>query len=365
MPGALPVPVAPAAVEAGPLSPGAVKRLNVKAFEFRPGASTFTPTGASPSPQRTPSTTKKTPENRSFFAKKPKKDVKPDLNGAFEPDYDISKMGELAEDQKKAIAANGGAPQPYRTPPTWGHTEKNVNASFRDGLARQPPLMHSQGPSPMQTPGPNMGGQMPHSHQLPPQLQAPQTSTPSQRPQHMMPPHHGPYPPQFNPQMGGQPMYGPNGSVQNSPRFPQAQMAYGGGHMQPMGMPQFGGQGMPGMLPLYTSLLVTCTDHYCRLRRISVHATPSTSHASPDRSNDDGRQRSHALRPDATNASATLPQPRTSTPSTTTTAPTATAIQPANATPRPLHERRRSSPPRRRPRIFAHAASSAARHVAI
>lgn len=225
--------------DAGPMSPGAAKRLNVnaKAFEFRPGANAFTPTGATPSPQRKASSAGKTASARSFHkkAKAPTASTDEDLNGLKWPS--VTNL-EFSDDQKKSWAANGGQPQPYRAPPTWTYVEKNNNTTTKD-LLPKPPQVPSHGPSPMHTPGPNMGGQMPHAHQLPPHLQqGPPMSIPSQRPQYMAPQHPGPHPGQFDPRMAGQPMYGPNGSVQNSPRFPQAQMAYG----PQMQMPQFAGQ---------------------------------------------------------------------------------------------------------------------------
>lgn len=231
--------------DAGPMSPGAAKRLNVnaKAFEFRPGANTFTPTGATPSPQRKASGSSKVASSKSFFGKKKARaDRSDDLNSLDAQEWP-SKTKDFSEEQKKPWAANGGQAQPYRAPPTWGHSEKNVNATMKE-LLPKPPQMPSSGPSPMHTPGPNMTGQMPHAHQLPPHMQqGPPVTTPAQRPQYMVPQHQGPHPGQFDPRMAGQPMYGPNGSVQNSPRFPQAQMAYG----PQMQMPQFGGQGgVPG-----------------------------------------------------------------------------------------------------------------------
>lgn len=246
MPAAPSGPTMPMSQDAGPMSPGAAKRLNVnaKAFEFRPGANAFTPTGASPSPQRTGSGSSKAVASKSYFSKKKSKTSRKTSPGEMDAQEWPSKTTEFTEDQKKPWGANGGQPQPYRAPPTWGKAEKNINATIKDFMPSKQSQVPSHGPSPMHTPGPNMAGQMPHAHQLPPHLQqGPPVAVPSQRPQYMVPHQQGPHPGQFDPRMAGQPMYGPNGSVQNSPRFPQAQMAYG----PQMGMPQFGGQGgVPG-----------------------------------------------------------------------------------------------------------------------
>lgn len=242
--------------EPGPMSPGAAaKRLNVnaKAFEFRPGANAFTPTGATPSPQRNASHSEKTAGAKSFRGKK-KNNGGQRSNLKHADTYDwSSSTKDFTDDQKKPWTGNGSQPQPYRAPPTWGNTEKNSNATLKDTLPKQP-QMPSQGPSPLHTPGPNMTGQMPHAHQLPPHLQAggPVGGAPSQRPPYMHPQPQMQHPGQFDPRMAGQQMYGPNGSVQNSPRFPQAQIAAYGPQMP---MPQFGGQGgMPGEPCMYSQI---------------------------------------------------------------------------------------------------------------
>ena len=250
------MPPMPAPQDAGPMSPGAAKRLNVnaKAFEFRPGANAFTPTGATPSPQRNASRSSKKAGSKSFFKKKADAEAN-DMPTSLDAQEWPVKTKEFNDDQKKPWSANGGQPQPYRAPPTWGHTDKNVNATAKDTMPKAPQVP-SSGPSPLHTPGPNMGAQMPHAHQLPPHLQqGPPMATPSQRPQYMVPQQQGPHPGQFDPRMAGQPMYGPSGSVQNSPRFPQAQMAYG----PQMQMPQYGGQGgVPGMTAHLLVSLVLC-----------------------------------------------------------------------------------------------------------
>ncbi|KAK5114992.1 hypothetical protein LTR85_010030 [Meristemomyces frigidus] len=243
------IPTGPAAAaDRAPLSPASSIGLNVNApsFEFRPVASAFTPSGTSPSPQRvvnsmdTPSSSEAT---ASFFGKdkKPTLDRK-DAESSYNP---IKRMTEEepAEEYKKSLASNGGVPQPYRTPPTWSVIGDNANVSYRDAFPKsQAP---SQGQSPMHTPNPN--GPMPHSHQLPVHLQAPQISTPQQRPPYYAQQHHGQAPPPFDPRMQ---QFGPNGSVQSSPRFPPANLAFNG-QMQHMQMPQFAGQPMPayGMSP--------------------------------------------------------------------------------------------------------------------
>lgn len=244
LPPGMQIPTGPAIPPDGPLSPS---RLNAgaKAFEFRPAASSFTPSGTSPSPQRTTGSSmdrSNASETATFFDKEKKlidpKDRK-DLENAFHPMKRLLEA-EYTDEQKKAYAANGGVPQPYRTPPTWPYSEGNVNVSYKDSFVKaQAP---SSGPSPMHTP--NSNAQMPHAHQLPPHLQGgPHMSTPSQRPQYMPPPQQPGVPPHgFDPRMQ---QFGPNGSVQSSPRFPQAQVAFNG-QMQGMPMQPFVGQQMPG-----------------------------------------------------------------------------------------------------------------------
>ena len=253
---------------AGPLSPTSATRLNVnaKAFEFRPAASAFRPSGTSQSPARTEETEKSTDSAATFFDKdrKPrdiaKDKMKYDVHAMFNP---LQRMAETEypEEQKKSFAANGGVPQPYRTPPTWQHGEGMQNASYKDSFKSPHHKSLSQGPSPMQTPNPNVmpavhaGPPMPHAHQLPPHLQA---HTPSQRPPYMPPQPAGPHQHHgagghlqgFDPRMQ---QFGQNASsVQSSPRFPPAQVAF---NAQMPGMPPFAGQqpggmqGYPGMSP--------------------------------------------------------------------------------------------------------------------
>ncbi|KAK4549685.1 hypothetical protein LTR36_004986 [Oleoguttula mirabilis] len=250
-PADLRIPTGPAAAsvaERVPLSPASSIGLNVNArsFEFRPVASAFTPSGTSPSPQRvvigmeTPAASEAT---ASFFGKdkKPSAKDRKDVESSFNP---IKRMigEELPEEHKKSLAGNGGVPQPYRTPPTWNVVGDNSNVSYKDSFPKN--RVPSQGPSPLHTPNPN--GTMPHAHQLPVHLQAPQISTPQQRPPYYAQQHHG-QAPSFDPRMQ---QFGPGGSVQSSPRFPPANLAFNG-QMQHMQMPQFAGQPMPayGMSP--------------------------------------------------------------------------------------------------------------------
>lgn len=258
LPADLRIPTGPAipASDRAPLSPTSATRLNVNAFEFRPAASNFTPSGTTPSPQRTTNemeiaaapaasaSSASSEASASFFGKDkkpvPVKDRK-DIESSFNP---IKRMlsEEHPEEHKKPIAANGGIPQPYRTPPTWNVSAENANVSYRDSFPKsQAP---SQGPSPLHTP--NTNGPMPHAHQLPIHLQAPQISTPQQRQPFYAQPHHG-QAPAFDPRMQ---QFGPGGSLQSSPRFHPANPAFNG-QMPHMQMPQFAGQPMPhfGMSP--------------------------------------------------------------------------------------------------------------------
>lgn len=187
----------------------------------------------------------------NFFDNKETKmaEKRKDFDECFNP---IKRMreAEYSDEQKKSFAANGGIPQPYRTPPTWPVADANINVSYKDSIQKS--QVPSQGPSPMQTPNPNGPHHMPHAHQLPPHLQG--YPTPSQRPPHMHPPqqqHQHQMQQGFDPRMH-QHFGGPNGSVQSSPRFPQAQMAAYPQQMQGMPIPQFAGQmaqGYPGMSP--------------------------------------------------------------------------------------------------------------------
>ncbi|KAK5133964.1 hypothetical protein LTR08_007084 [Meristemomyces frigidus] len=241
-PAAGPVP----ASDRAPLSPVSATGLNVnaRAFEFRPVANAFMPSGTTPSPQRATngngtdaSTTSKT--NARFFAKDRKpvdaKDRK-DVFSSFNP-LKLMTEEEHPEEHKKSLAGNGGIPQPYRTAPVWSATGDNSHASYKDSFPKV--QVPSQGPSPLHTP--NSNGPMPHAHQLPVHMQAPQMSTPQQRPQFYAQQHHGPAP-SFDPRMQ---QFGPGGSVQSSPRFQPPNLAFNG-QMPHMQMPQFGGQPMPG-----------------------------------------------------------------------------------------------------------------------
>ncbi|KAI6800854.1 hypothetical protein KC361_g2108 [Hortaea werneckii] len=247
LPADLYIPRAPPAQanDRAPLSPASSTGLNVKAFEFKPMASSFTPSGTTPSPQREAQADPPTEPSASFFSKDKKKidpKERKDIENSFNP---VKRMLEekVPEEHKKSIAANGGIPQPYRTPPTWDVNTENASSSYKDSFPKALPT--SQGPSPMHTPNPN-GQPMPHAHQLPGHMQQPpQMATPQQRgPSFFGQPHHA-QGPAFDPRMQ---QFAPGGSVQGSPRFAQGQMAFGG-QMPPnmhMQMPQFAGQPMPG-----------------------------------------------------------------------------------------------------------------------
>ncbi|CAK4027913.1 Hypothetical predicted protein [Lecanosticta acicola] len=218
-----------------PMSPTSATRLNVnaKSFEFRPGASAFTPTGTTPSPQRsTGSGIVASPieATASFFDKVASKETK-SAASVFDP---LKRMAETDynENEKKKYTSNGGLPQAYNTPPTWNYPKANDNVSHLSMFPK--PQAPSQGPSPLHTPNPN--GQMPHAHQLPPHMQGQPMPNPAQRPGHYFPqqPHGPPFDPRFQQQ------FAPNGSVQNSPRPPHGMPAF---NAQMAPFPQ---QGMPG-----------------------------------------------------------------------------------------------------------------------
>ncbi|KXS96840.1 hypothetical protein AC578_7387 [Pseudocercospora eumusae] len=224
-----------------PMSPNSATRLNVnaKSFEFRPGASAFTPTGTSPSPQR-----KESEEVVSFFSKGKKKETK-SLTGHADA---VKRMAEsdYPEHLKGALSKNGGVPQAFSTQPTWSQPKERENTAHETAYPKlQAP---SSGPSPMHTPNP---GQMPHAHQLPAHMQGPPTMPgPNQRQPFYGQPQHGHgHGPSFDPRL--QQQFGPNGSVQNSPRVQQVPAVPFNGQMPPMQMQQFPGQPMPqyGMSP--------------------------------------------------------------------------------------------------------------------
>lgn len=239
--------------DAGPISPTSATRLNVnaKAFEFRPGAINFTPSGDSPSPQRSAAGLPTHAPQASFFDEREKNALGSKQGPVVEGEMNVIahlQESELTDEQKKQLRNAGGVPQPYRTIPTWTVPDERLNTTFHDLFPK--PQLPSQGPSPMHTPNP-AGGQMPHSHQLPPHLHAPNVASASQHNRFFQPhQQHGmphPHTQGFDPRM--QFPGGPGNSVHSSPRFPQAQMAAFNGHvgqMPQMPMPQFAGQPMQG-----------------------------------------------------------------------------------------------------------------------
>lgn len=240
-------PTGPSASPAeGLMSPQSATRLNVnaKAFEFRPAAAKdFTPIGASPSPQRAASHAP-AEAAATFFDKDKPKTAKP-----FPASYDPLKRmanADYTAAEKKKYASNGGFPQAYSTFPTWQTPKSNEGVSYISAFPTAQSLAGAQGPSPMQTPSSNP--QMSHAHQLPAHMH-PQgmQGPPHHRQQQFYPQQHGPG---FDPRLQQQ-HFGPNGSVQNSPRAQQMPVAPFNNQMPPM--PQhFPGQPMPpgyGMSP--------------------------------------------------------------------------------------------------------------------
>jgi hypothetical protein len=249
LPADLRIPSGPISREAETLSPTAAHnaRLNVNAkeFKFTPGASSFTPTGASPSPQRMPVAAPVEVPSASFFDAVGKKssEEKKDVNTHCDT---IKRMRETEYpvEWKKSITENGGIPQPFRTPPTWTVPNDRLNTKYLSAFPE--PRSLSQGTSPLHTPNP-ANGPMPHAHQLPPHLQVPHLPNPGQ---HQRFPNIPQYAPQYAHGQSFDPRLqfpGPGNSVQSSPRYQQAQMAGFNGQMgqMPMGqMPQFAGQPM-------------------------------------------------------------------------------------------------------------------------
>lgn len=236
------------------LSPTAANnaRLNVKAkeFKFTPGASSFTPTGASPSPQRMPVPAPFEQPSASFFDAVGRKssDDKKDVNTHCDT-IKFMREAEYPAEWRKSIADNGGIPQPFRTGPTWTVTGDRQNTKYLSAFPEPPSL--SQGASPMHTPNP-ANGPMPHAHQLPAHLQGPHMHNPAQHPRFPNMPQYGGqfgHGQTFDPRM--QFPGGPGNSVQNSPRYQPAQMAGYNGALGQVPMPQFAGQPMQnyGMSP--------------------------------------------------------------------------------------------------------------------
>ncbi|KAF2720732.1 hypothetical protein K431DRAFT_225624 [Polychaeton citri CBS 116435] len=209
-----------------PMSP--TKRLNAGAFEFKP--STFQPSAGSPSPQRKQSIAEDFWGKKKANAESERQDI---YDGSHYNVIAALLNGEYTEEQKRKNANNGGVPLPFVTPPTWTVPQERINTSYLDAFPKS--QAQSQGASPMQTPHPN--GPMPHAHQLPPQLQVP----------HLTPQQHRFFPHPSGP-MDPRMQLGQNGSVQNSPRFGQAQMVFGN-QMQGMPMQNFAGQPMPAYMP--------------------------------------------------------------------------------------------------------------------
>ena len=235
-------PAHPAApMDVGPLSPGAATKLNAgaRAFEFRPGAHAFTPTGTTPSPQRL------VPETADFFAKdkaadaKAKEAEKSDDKEAFSS---VKQMQDEFAEQKTQLSGIGGVPPPFRAPPTW-HLEGQKFTSFEESMPKAP--TPSQPHSQVHTPNPNVG-QMPQTHQHVQHMQGPH-GTPTHRPPYMhpqhMPPNMTPHQQNFGPGVHG---FAGNGSVHSSPRFQGAQVAFNGQIPPNMGMPPFAGQQFGG-----------------------------------------------------------------------------------------------------------------------
>ncbi|KAK6438994.1 poly(A)-binding protein binding protein [Oleoguttula sp. CCFEE 5521] len=252
LPADIRIPTGPMARDNGPLSPASTTsatntryNVNAKEFKFTPGVSSFTPSGASPSPQRIPISAPVPETNATFFDEKDNKGEMPtrDVN----VDCDTIKRlltADYPADHKKSFI--NGIPQPFRTPPTWPVAKEFENKSFLDAFPK--PRIHSQGPTPRATPIP-AGLHM--QHQLP---QHPQhhghtpLPSPGQRP-----PFFGQQGSQHGQQFDHRMQYpGGPGSVQNSPRYAHAQMA---GYGPQMGqgpvpqMPQFAGQQGYGMSP--------------------------------------------------------------------------------------------------------------------
>lgn len=244
LPADLRIPTGPSSTlpaDSGPLSPTSAIRLNVKAMEFKPnpGASTFTPGGASPSP--TPDEVAAAPSPSFFAGKKPRAEAeKRSFGEAFNP---VKRMlTEASEEQKKGLyAANGGIPQAYRTLPTWSVPEARIEVSYLDAFPKSQVQSHSA--SPLHTPIPTG----PMQHQLPPHMQngvvTPQIHTPSHTPgrYYPQPPQH----PHSQGSFDGRPNWPqPGSSVQSSPRFAPPPMAFNGQMPQmPYGQPmpqQFG-----------------------------------------------------------------------------------------------------------------------------
>jgi len=217
-----------------PVNPAAATgpRLNVnaKAFEFRPAASAFTPSGASPSPQR-PSAAVEQPRPQTpaaFFGQDKGKGAAA-VSTSVDPIKRIAEA-EYTDAQKKHFNSNGGIPHAYNTPPTWSTTKANESLQYLTLFPKPPQVV---------APGMSLAMPTPPMMSVPHGLQGPALVANAQRQPYFVPGQHGPGP-VFDPRM---PPFGPNGSVHNSPRVHAA--APFNGQVQQMPNP-FTGQQLPG-----------------------------------------------------------------------------------------------------------------------
>lgn len=227
----------------GPNAGSRLSIMSAKAFEFRPAASTFMPSGASPSPQRSTTESVAPPTPATFFDDKEKSNLGKSTDEDLDQDCNVivylqtAGVAGLTDDQKKSLASVGGVPQPYRTPPTWNVPQDRINTLYEDAFGKimVPEVTMMQ----------HMAGQIPHAHQLPQHMQGHMSAQQARYFQQTGMPHA--HAQGFDPRMQ---YSGAPGSLQSSPRFPNAQVTMGQ-MPQFMGMPQFAGQSMPyaGMSP--------------------------------------------------------------------------------------------------------------------
>ncbi|KAL8740339.1 MAG: hypothetical protein Q9190_006949 [Brigantiaea leucoxantha] len=215
-------------------------KFNVKAIEFRPNpaASSFKPT-ADPSTASSPRSISNTrplsrpPTPSAFFG--PNKPLpqseRESILDHFNP---LKRLKEIAQQEGKEHADNGGIRHAYVTPPTWnipqdGEEFRSYKSMFEDN-APSPERATPQQESPIHP-------QLPHQHQLPLHLQhvshgVPHHQTPPQAPFHAQPqpPHYPSGPHHYDDHRMH--LSASSSSVYPSPRLQPSSIAY------PSPMPQ-------------------------------------------------------------------------------------------------------------------------------
>ncbi|OCK81729.1 hypothetical protein K432DRAFT_8142 [Lepidopterella palustris CBS 459.81] len=187
-------PTGPSASSSGVQTPtsSVSTRFNVRAPDFKPNpnANAFTPggnpsAGSSPRPNSAARPEPRKAPTTSFFGSQKPNVESLSFDDAFNPiKRMVKEVQALDENKRREFAANGGIPQPYRTPPTWDVSDVNKEKSYVDMFERAPVLVQ-----PISAPHNSLGNGPHTQHQLPPHLQqvpqnVPQAQTPHHTPRH-------------------------------------------------------------------------------------------------------------------------------------------------------------------------------------